>query len=88
MNLEKVTVRFKIIRIVRKQPITGPVLLEIYATVLSYHPFRGLLKEAKVTSPLCCVTERHLLPTQEGYIPASELKGGEIIFLELPLIVQ
>ena len=88
MKLEHETIKFKVSRVVKKQPLLGPVIFDFYATVLSYHPLRKQIREVKCIIPLFCVSATHMIPTTEGYVAAENIKEGDIILSEINLITQ
>lgn len=87
MKIDKDTLQMKVQKIARKKSMNGPDLIELYLSVLSYHPKGKTVKEHPVLYPSVCATVNHLIPTHDGLKEAEKIETGDIILCELPLIV-
>lgn len=83
MKYDNLTIEFVVRKIVKKRPVLGPLILDFYVAVPSYSPLLHKKEESVVVNPLLCVTENHLLPTDNGFKKASEIKAGDTIILTL-----
>jgi len=88
MNMEKQTIRMTVRKIVKRQPSLGPTLYDLYFTVPSIHPKNMKIKESIITGPAVCVTEKHYIPTTDGYKIMEDIKIGDSILYSLDLITK
>lgn len=88
MQLEKTTIKMTVRKIVRKNQISGGILYDLYFTVPSIHPRYNKVKEASIVGPIVCVTEKHYLPTVDGYKIIEDIMVGDSILYSLDLITQ
>lgn len=88
MQLEKTTIKMTVRKIVKKKPISGGFLYDLYFTVPSIHPRYNKIKEASIVGPIVCVTEKHYLPTVDGYKLIEDIQIGDSILCSLDLIIK
>jgi hypothetical protein len=86
MQIEKTTIRMTVRKIVKRKPIYGGLQYDLYFTVPSIHPRVNKVKEASIVGPIVCVTEKHHLPTIDGYKVIEDVMVGDVILCSLDLI--
>lgn len=89
MEMDRVTVPHRVERIVKRESLgCPPRLIDLHLSVQSYHPkAKDKKMQYSAVYPSTCITANHTVPTQQGWRKAEDLKVGDVLLLELPLMV-
>jgi hypothetical protein len=85
---KKIKVPMVVNRVTRQDGPFYSVVLEFGLSVLSYNLKKGSFEENKLQNhPMCC-SPNHPIQTKGGFIPAEDFKVGDIMMVDLPLVMS
>jgi hypothetical protein len=87
MKQDTTHIHFTISKILLRDQLIGPKLYEIYATVPTIHTSDMRLKQSKIVKPICYLSEKHIVPTKDGFKKAPDLKEGDVILCTINCLV-